>query len=64
MSTTGDDALYDTLRVACFPVGVRGLAIGVAPSQPINKISNFQVNTPHIRGTALLCFYNIYSSIK
>ncbi|PHM11148.1 hypothetical protein CK516_04235 [Nostoc sp. 'Peltigera malacea cyanobiont' DB3992] len=32
MSTTGYDALYETLRVACFSVRVRGLAIDVAIS--------------------------------
>ncbi|MDZ8084908.1 MAG: hypothetical protein RMY16_04820 [Nostoc sp. DedQUE12b] len=40
------------------------IAIGVTPPQPINKISNFQVNAPHSRGKALLSLYNIYSSIK
>ncbi|MEH2174103.1 hypothetical protein [Nostoc sp.] len=30
MSTTGYDALYETLRVACFPVKVRGLALSEA----------------------------------
>ncbi|MEH2037511.1 hypothetical protein [Nostoc sp.] len=30
MSTTGYDALYETLRVACFSVRVRGLALSEA----------------------------------
>ncbi|WP_334930659.1 hypothetical protein [Nostoc sp.] len=35
-----------------------------APPQPINKSSNFQVNTPRIRGIFIHAHLLVYGSIK